>query len=283
MDTIELKEGARQLVEIIDSYTIVGKEMLSNCSKIKGDASGNLTYQQHTLMQLLERITYNSLSVKLILQEYIRTGNEHYEYSAGLLFRNCCSDIITLMYLNNLGADVQLTSDQIEERVKYFLGEELIKAVDFFGEEHPQYAEYAQNLANEYHTLVKFENGKLLNKHPKMKEVKFSTTGMIKAIPNYIKFTKHLDVLWKQYSQYEHLGGLTYKLLRLPFQSKINDMSHVLYNIIWSMFFFSKNISAPEFNGDEYYKKVEDCMKIYAKYFPIKHVDVSSSNETKAE
>ena len=109
MKEAELKEGAKHLVEIIDSYTAVGKEMLDSCAKIKGDADGNLTYQQHTLMQLLERITYNSLSVKLILQEYIRTGNEHYEYSAGLLFRNCCSDIITVMYLNNLGADVQMT------------------------------------------------------------------------------------------------------------------------------------------------------------------------------
>ena len=53
METAELKEGARQLVEIIDCYATVGKEMLNNCSKIKGDADGNLTYQQHTLIMLL--------------------------------------------------------------------------------------------------------------------------------------------------------------------------------------------------------------------------------------
>lgn len=272
MTSKELKEGAGNLVEIIDSYTVVGKEMLKNCSELKGDAEGNLLYQTHTLMFLLERITYNSLTIKLILEEYIRTGNEHYEYSAGLLLRNSCSDIITVLYFNNLGADMKLSTEELEERVKCFLAEEIIKAVNFFKEDN-RYLEFKRNMAIEYNTLVELnDKEELINKHPRVKGISFSTTGMIENISKYLIHFKHLDVLWKGYSQYEHLGGLTYHLLRQPFQKKIHDMSHSLYNIILVMQFLSKNLSGQDFDGDGYYKKVQDCMNLYAKYFPLKEI-----------
>jgi hypothetical protein len=290
------KEGARQLVEIIDSYTATGKEMLKKFA----DPDRQLLYQTRTLILLLERVTYNSLSIKLNLEEYIRSGNEHYEYSMGLLFRNICSDIITLCYINHLGFDKKFTTEQIEDWTKDLLAGEIITAVTYFKfdkvrdvlltedekkEQLDTYLHYCKEQAKANFDLLKLDaNGELakLNedfvdhegftiKGYKVPEGTVNkTTPMMKSIHTYLYHFKHLDVLWKGYSQYEHIGGLTYGLTRLDFKSKIHDMSHSIYNIIQANKIFAGCIMMPSFDNDTYTTKADETMKIYLKYFSTK-------------
>lgn len=307
MSPQELKQGAAQLVEIIDAYTIVSRDILAKVSH----PNRQLTYQTRTLIMLLERITYNSLSIKLNLNEYIRSGNQHYEYPTGLLFRNICSDIITLCYFIHLEEERKFTTEQVEAWTKDFLAKEIITAVKYFKihekrdahltyeekeEKRKTYFKYCKVQADSNPDLLKLdENGELTKvKEDYIDEEGFEfkgyecpkdtvnlTTDMIGYIQNYLKFLKHLDVLWKGYCQYEHLGGLTYDLTRQKFQTKIHDMSHSLYNVIFALLLWTKTMESKELIGKEYCKRFLNSMEVYKKYFPLKHIEINCIDKQK--
>lgn len=275
MTSKEYKDGAKILIEIINSYTPIGKAML------KDIAGKDSSYPIHNIILMLERITYNSIVIKLALEEYVRTGDEHLEYPMGILFRNCSSDIITVLYLNYLGGDLKMSDEQIEERVQYHMAEEILKAIEFFEvdddeENSPEknakkerYLSITKNIAKEYpHFFDLNSENRLINKLRKDKAVGFSTTRMINEIQAYLKHFKHLDVMWKGYSQYEHLGGLTYGLMRQSFDMKIHDMSHSLWNILQAMHIMTRCIVVEGFDNKKYTPIVEEALNNYCKHFP---------------
>lgn len=275
-----IQEDTKKIIKLIDEYTKVGKEMLNNFGKI----NDLKLYQYHTLVLLLERLTYNSISIKLILQEYEETKNEHLEYSIGLLLRNCCSDIITLIYINHLGSDMQYSTEKLEGKIKSLLGLEILRALkpykntDDTDEEkrkikEEKYLEMKKGVAEKYHHFFSInEEGELKNEFAdKEYHYEFTTTDMMDKSENYFKSFFSLPELWKYYCQYEHLGGLTHDILRMPFRRKIDDIINSTFNIISAMAIIVHNQNLPEFRKEEFTTKVNSLSLLYAEYFMKKH------------
>jgi len=269
---VENRAEVQKLLTVINAYTKTGQEMLNNFGHIKEYDN----YTTHTLIQILERLTYNSISVSLILEQYLKAGNEHYEYSIGLLFRNCSSDIITLLYINYLGADVGLTEEQLEDRIKALLGKEIKRTLNAFDKvvEKDELVQYKKMLVSVYPDFFKLDNkGDLVECYTWDKSLKeeFTTTGMLEKVKKYLSQFLFLKELWKRYSQYEHLGGLTYDLQRnIPFEKKIIEMRFSAFNIIRAMWYVATNINNSQFKKDDHIKKLDSVMQLYHDLYAFK-------------
>lgn len=258
-----IQEDVESLIKIVESYTLTGKQILNNFSTIGIFSS----FQEHILILLMERLVYNSIGVKCLLQEFKKDSNPHIEYSIGLLLRNCASDIITLCYINHLGGDKKLSKELIDVEMKNLLGSEIAFSMkDIDG---TKLKDLEKKLVERYPYFFSMDNNKLVFLF-EYKE--FKTTYMAnqskKLIEQHFKGIKNI---WLNYSKYEHLGGLTYDLLRLDFRYHLDNIILMIHYIINALEIIIYNQDHQDFKKTEFQEKFVLIRQVYKEQFHNKN------------
>ena len=77
-----------------------------------------------------------------------------------------------------------------------------------------------------------------------------------------------MDLIWSDYSKYEHLGGLTYDIYQLPFDKLFHRVSISVYNILQAISLtIELKRNQENFRADEHNDEIKRIQKIYADHF----------------
>jgi len=248
-------EDIEKLTIYIDKFAQVGQEMLSNFSKIR---EYNF-YHEQMLVLILERLVYNSISIKCILIEFLKTKNPHLEYSIGLLIRNCTSDIITIGYINYLGGEKKMSKNELEEEMKAFLGNQIIRSIENYKKiSIAKYKEISEKVTQKYPLLFELnEKQEIMELYNKMIKVPSMTLMAEKCNILFKNYFGDIKNRWLNYSKYEHLGILTYDILRLDLNKKIDDIVFSISIIIKASRIIIHNQADSKFDKNLYEKKID--------------------------